>query len=148
MNSDLTLKQRLFCKLYTGNKEFFGNGVRAYAHAYGLNLTLKRDYGTAKTNAHRLLTNADISAYITQLLDLAGLNDQYIDKQLYFLVTQNVDLSAKIAAIREYNKTRGRIIHRTDLTTQGDQITGGIVIFKPERYPDTELRYACVSTVR
>jgi len=39
--SKLTIKQEVFCRLYT-SAELFGNGQNAYAAAYGLDLTAER----------------------------------------------------------------------------------------------------------
>jgi len=61
--------QRKFGKLYASEREFFGNGMRSYAEAYNIDLTKKRGYSTARTNASRLLTNANLLAYINELLE-------------------------------------------------------------------------------
>jgi hypothetical protein len=49
-------------------------------------------------------------------LELQGLNDSYVDKQLELLITQNADFKAKIAAIREYNALKKRIVNKLDLS--------------------------------
>lgn len=65
-------------------------------------------YAAARTGASKLLANVSVNAYIDELLEESGLNDQFVDKQLAMLITQNADLHLKLAAIREYNKVRGR----------------------------------------
>ena len=105
--------QRKFCKLYASDREFFGNGVQAYAKAYNIDITTKVKYNTARTNASRLLTNANILAYIDKLLDLS-LNKAHVDKQLAFLITQNANYSVKMAAIREFNALRKRVIEKKE----------------------------------
>lgn len=110
---ELNEKQKLFCKLYV-SEEFFGSGVDAYAKAYGLNLENQKDYNTAKSNAWKLLTNTYILSCINQELEDAGLNDNFVDKQLLFAITQNADLSSKVKAISEYNKLKQRITIKTD----------------------------------
>lgn len=116
---ELTPKQERFCQLYV-SEEFFGHGTESYAEAYGIDL--KTGYGSAKTSAARLLTNANICARINELLKDAGLNDGFVDKQLLFLISQHADFAQKMAAIREYNKLRQRITDKMDVTTGGEKL--------------------------
>lgn len=105
---ELTEKQKRFCEIYV-SKEFFANGVQSYMEAY----SLKPDkYYSAKENASRLLTNVDILLYINHLMDLSGLNDEFVDKQITMLITQNADFGSKLGAIKEYNRLRQRIIDK------------------------------------
>ncbi len=106
--------QRKFGKLYASEREFFGNGVQAYAKAYGIDLSTRGAYQSAKTCAWRLLTNVDLLAYINELLDLS-LNEAHVDKQLAFLITQNVDFGSKLGAIKEYNALKNRIKNKMAL---------------------------------
>jgi len=106
--------QRKFGKLYASEREFFGNGVRSYAEAYNIDLTKKRGYSTARTNASRLLTNANLLAYINELLE-AALNEAHVDKQLAFLITQHADFGSKLGAIKEYNALKNRIKNKMAL---------------------------------
>ena len=117
MKDELNEKQMLFCKYYV-SKDFFGSGVESYAAAYNLDLTIQKDYNTAKVNASKLLTNTNILTRINEELDAAGLNDNFVDKQLLFAITQNADLSSKVRAIQEYNKLKQRIIEK--LETKND----------------------------
>lgn len=111
----LNPKQERFCQLYV-SKEFFGNGVQSYMEAYNIP---PDGYNAARVSASDLLTNPNICRRINDLLDSAGLNDEFVDKQLLFLITQNADLSQKNAAIREYNKLKSRITERIeDVTPQ------------------------------
>ena len=125
-NNELNEKQLLFCKLFV-SKDFFGSRVEAYAEAYGLDLTQQKDYNTAKVSASRLLTNANILLRINEELEDAGLNDNFVDKQLLFAITQNADFSSKVKAIGEYNKLKQRIVSRAENKneiTANVQITG------------------------
>ncbi|KXK09307.1 MAG: Terminase small subunit [candidate division WS6 bacterium OLB21] len=115
-NEKLNIKQDKFCKLYATKEDFFGNGTRAYAEAYGLNINKKRDYETAKANAYKLLTNAHILKKISELLNEVGLNDALVDKQLLFLIQQHADLGVKLRAIQEYNRLKAR--HKIALELQ------------------------------
>lgn len=117
LNNGLNLQQERFCQLYV-SKEFFAHGTESYSEAYGIKLDAE-SYNTCKTNASRLLLNADILARINELLDLSGMNDEFIDKQLTFVATQNADLNAKMKAIDSYNKLKARITEKLDIKTNG-----------------------------
>ena len=107
----LTKKQERFCNLYV-SEEFFGNGTEAYTKAYDVDVS--NGTGSARSAASLLLTNIDICHRINELLDEAGLNDTFVDKQLLFMITQNADFGNKMAAVREYNKLKQRITDKID----------------------------------
>lgn len=127
---ELNEQQKLFCKYYV-SEEFFASGVEAYAMAYGKDLTNQKDYNVSKSNAYRLLTNADILSYINDLIDDAGLNDSFVDKQLLFAITQNADISSKVKAIGEYNKLRQRITEKSKVESTGELIVKYVDGVKP-----------------
>jgi phage terminase small subunit len=118
METGLNEKQELFCKYFV-SKDFYANGVESYAAAYGLDLSNPKNYNTAKVNASKLLTNTNISSYITQMLDDAGLNDNFVDKQLLFVISQHADLNAKMKAIEQYNKLKQRITDKSETKVSG-----------------------------
>jgi phage terminase small subunit len=107
---ELTPKQEIFCRNYAGTREFFGNGVQSYMDAFNC-----ENYDTAKVEACNLLTNPNILKRINSILDLAGFNDENVDKQTAFLINQNVDYRAKIAAIKEYNQLKSRIKNKLEV---------------------------------
>ena len=115
----LTEKQIRFCITYV-SKDFFANGTESYAEAYGIDLTQPNTYNTCKVNASKMLTNTNILEYINELIDLAGLNDSFVDKQLTFVITQNADMGSKVAAIREYNKLKKRITDKLEINGSFD----------------------------
>ena len=120
MSEELNLKQDEFCKAYI-SKDFFGNGTQAYLEAYGLKDEEDKHtitYDTARVNASRLLTNANILKRINSLLEEGGFNEQNVDKQHLFLINQHADLKTKMNAIKEYNrmKERGAEVHKFDFT--------------------------------
>jgi len=90
--------------------------------AYGLDFTDIKEYNGAKVSASDLLTKPNILAYINEQLDEAGLNDNFVDKQLLFALTQNADMSSKVKAISEYNKLRQRITDKSKVETSGEII--------------------------
>ena len=110
----LTLKQEKFCRLYATEREYFGNGTQAYLEAYGVDLNKKGAYATARAAAAQNLTKHNILDHINKLLELNGLNTAHVDKQLGFLITQHADFTAKLGAIREYNKLKGRIVEKRE----------------------------------
>ena len=72
MEEELNIKQEEFCRKYV---EFGGNGTQAYKEAYGC------EEETAKANASRLLTNANVKDYINELLeDARNRNKITVDK--------------------------------------------------------------------
>jgi hypothetical protein len=118
----LNLQQEKFCQLYVTDREFFGNGVETYLEVYDIDKTKPNWYKTACAAASRLLSNVKVCERISELLEENGLNDVHVDKQLLFLINQYSDFSSKIAAIREYNKLKQRIIEKTDITSGGKPV--------------------------
>lgn len=121
----LTPQQELFCQLYATDREFFGNGVQSYIEAYDVKLSKPGAYNSARSSAYDNLTKPHILKRIDELLEINGLNNQAVDKELAFVIMQKADLSAKTAAIREYNKLKSRITEHHDHTTKGQPILGG-----------------------
>lgn len=117
----LTPQQEMFCQLYASDREFFGNGVQSYIEAYGIDMSRRGAYATARSGAHENLTKPYILERIEEIFEAHGLNDQFVDKQLEKLICQDADFKSKLGAIQEYNKMKGRIINR-------QQIDGGIEI--------------------
>lgn len=117
----LNPKQKYFCELYASEREFFGNGVESYIEAYNPK-RIGNWYKSAVASASRLLTNVNILLYINELLESKGLNNEFVDKQLAFLITQNADFRSKLGAIKEYNQLRSRIKKYIDVTSAGKRI--------------------------
>ena len=109
----LNSQQEKFCQTYiSSDKEFFGNWVQSYIEAYNTDTTEKNWYKSATQSASRLLTNVKVINRINELLEEWWLNDQNIDKQLSFLITQFDDKNTKLSAIKEYNRLKARIIEK------------------------------------
>jgi hypothetical protein len=137
INTGLTPKQEKFCQIYCSPSEFFANGVQSYIEAYDIDVSKNPSaYASARTQSYNLLTNHDILGRINELLDLQGLNDQFVDKQLLFVIQQNADMGAKVQAMKEYNKLKQRIQDKLDLTTNGKDlptpIYGGLSVSESE----------------
>lgn len=135
ITTGLNPKQELFCQVYCG-RDCFSNGVKAYIEAYGINTTKPGAYNSAKESASALLTNLDILSRIRGILDLSGLNNEFVDRELLFVMTQNADLNAKVQAMKEYNKLNQRIQDKLDITTNGKElptpIYGGMSVKKDD----------------
>ncbi len=114
---DLNEQQKEFCRLYV-SEEFFGNGVQSYLEVYKIDQSKPGWYNSACSAASRLLSHVKVCEHINKLLEENGLTDQFIDKQMLFLISQHADFTAKLGAIREYNKLKGRIIQKVDVTTK------------------------------
>ena len=59
---------------------------------------------------------------------LEEFKDEIADKELAWTLKQREDLSAKINAIKEYNKLKQRIVDKTNITTAGKPfpLLGGV----------------------
>ncbi len=131
----LNPKQELFCKLYATDKEFFANGVQTYIEVYKPDQDKKNWYKTACASAAQLLANIKVCERINQLLEEGGLNDQFVDKQLKFLVTQHADYKSKLGAIKEYNALKARVTKKLDVMSGGEKLESN-VIASPELVTD------------
>jgi hypothetical protein len=113
----LTREQELFCQYYV-TQEFFANGVKSYMEAFQVEPTPK-GYESAKHGAYRLLQEVHICTRINNLLELSGLNDSFVDKQMEFMITQNADFWAKLTAMKMYNDLKNRVTK--NIKHQGDK---------------------------
>lgn len=127
MADKLNPKQERFCQLYASDHEFFGNGVQSYIEVYEPDQSKPNWYKTALAASSRMLANVKVCDRINQLLEEGGLNDQFVDKQLTFLITQHADFGSKMSAIREYNQLKSRITKNIKATVElPSPILGGI----------------------
>jgi len=101
---ELTEQQRRFCKYYVRCL----NATEAYRLAYDL----PEEKESARSSACDLLTKPNILRRIDELIEIGGLNDVAVDKQLAKLVFQDADMPTKRAAIAEYNKLKQRIVDK------------------------------------
>jgi phage terminase small subunit len=110
---ELTEEQKTFCELYAYS-DIRGNGVRCYEQAFEVDLTLPSGYNTCKVNASKLLTSTNILSYIRALYSTT-LNEETVDNELSFLISQNADFGAKLGAIKEFNNLKQRIIKKAEI---------------------------------
>ncbi len=102
------LEREAFAQFYATSEEFFGNGVRSYAAAYGTDISTKKGFQVAGSNANRLLKTAEVMSRISYLVNLY-LSDAFVDKNLAFVIAQFGNLNAKMEGVKEYNRLRKRI---------------------------------------
>lgn len=114
----LNPEQENFCELYAISNER-GNGVLCYSAAYNIDLSEKGGYSVAAAGASRLLKDVNILSYIRSLYEQNDLNDTVVDNELAFVIKQNADFGSKVAAIKEYNQLKQRIIKKLELSTGG-----------------------------
>lgn len=124
--TDLVLRQEMFCQLYTGESEMFGNGVASYVEAYDVDTSKPNWYKSACASSSRLLSSVKVCERINELLKEGGLTDLNADKQLLFLINQHADFTSKLGAIREYNKLKSRITEKIEHSGKVETI-----LFKP-----------------
>ena len=113
------IKWEEFCNVYVSETEFFGNGVNSYVEVYKPE-KVGNWYKSAQGSASRLLSKAIIIDRINELLQIQGLNDMAVDKQLAFVIAQYSDLTNKVAAIKEYNKLKQRITDKSEAVIKLD----------------------------
>lgn len=104
----LTERQIMFAQYYATSEEFFFQGAKAYAKAYGYDYNDRNQRNTINVGSNTCLKHSTILTFIQMLLDGEGLNDSFVDKQILSVITQSADLKAKMLAIREYNSITGR----------------------------------------
>lgn len=111
----LNVKQEKFCQLYATDAEFFGNGVESYVEAYNPDTSKPNWRKTAYSSASQLLRNIKVITRVNEILEETGFSDEFVDKQLSFLIAQHASFDTKLGAIKEYNKLRQRIIERHEV---------------------------------
>ena len=129
---ELSKKQLYFCELYATHWEFFGNWVQSYIEAYKPDKTKKNWYNSARSTVSEILTNPNICAKINELLEAKGLNDEFVDKQLLFLISQHDEKSVKLWAIKEYNTLKARIEKWRQKALNDWDITENVLFYIPD----------------
>lgn len=122
-DNKLTLQEEMFCRYYSSDTEFFGDGFQSCAAAFNYDIMDKSEALSCKYKAAGLLRSQRILKRINEFLRYVTLNDAHVDKQLGFLITQNADFGNKLGAIKEYNKLQQRITERIKIEEAPRQIT-------------------------
>lgn len=116
---ELTPRQMAFIEHYCW--DMLGNWVQSYLEVYDINTSKPWWYKTACAASSRLLSNVKVYNKINEMLEESWLNDNFIDKQLLFLASQQSDLTQKLWAIKEYNKLKQRITDKLKDVSDSDQ---------------------------
>lgn len=147
----LSIQQELFCHFYTINDDLRGNATHSYAEAYGYKLdempnddavyeeydektgegkgkilepsTRAKAINVCAAEASRLLRSPKIQDRKIEMLN-SLLRDDYVDSRLAKWIQDDSEPSTSIAAVREYNKLKQRIVEKVDLTSKGEIIKG------------------------
>jgi len=109
MKEAVNQKQERFCQLYALDADCFGNAYKSYVQAYGIDVGKKGASAGARSSASQLLTNPNILKKIRELTKEMQITNEMVDSELSFLILQRADYGAKIRAISEYNRLRGRL---------------------------------------
>ena len=122
---NLNPQQELFCYYYATHESTRFNGTRAYKAAYDKEGTMED--AVAQTQGSRLLLDVLVNDRINELID-ASISDEVVDHELHKVVRQDEERGAKIQAIREYNKLKGRITekHEVEATASLSELLKGI----------------------
>lgn len=147
IGDELNACQEAFCNYYTGNDILFGNATLCYAEAYRYNLDMldhddakfvlvdkktgkqekiedssyDKAYNVCSVSGFRLLRNPKIQTRINKILN-EMMRDDIVDTEIMHTIRQRTDYSAKMSAIKEYNKIKDRITSKTDITSGGEKL--------------------------
>ncbi len=106
---ELTPKDELFCQYYSrGGSGTFGNARKSYAMAFDKKIETEKQKALCDNLAGRLLGKVVVLNRCNELLDKL-INDDVADRELAYTMAQRENLHAKVSAIGEFNKVRGRI---------------------------------------
>ncbi len=104
-------KEELFCQYYAKSSLSFGNARKSYALAFKKKSITQKQKEVCDVLAWRLLSKVHIYSHCQELLN-EKIDDEIVDKELAKVIQQGENLHAKVSAISEYNKVRGRITEK------------------------------------
>lgn len=127
----LSPEQRIFCELYYNPGEFFSNATWAYIKSHNYDIPMlpvsqlttaeKRKYKVARSAAYQALTSINIIVEGKKILK-SNIHDNFFDNQMVRTASQDKDWASKMAAVKEYNQLKSRILKKIDLTSEGKRI--------------------------
>lgn len=126
---ELNERQELFCQYFVFNDALRRNATRSYAEAYRYNLhelegvEYKKAESVCAVEGSKLLRKPKIQKRLVQLRNEL-LTDEVVDSKLAEVIVQEDSYHARMMGITEFNKLRGRITDKVDLTSKGEPITG------------------------
>lgn len=135
----LNPNEKMYCQLYFGGGEYFGNGVWSYIKAFNFDVPLlpisflktkeKKKYNVARSGSSDLLAKPHIINEGNKILD-SLFKEEIVDRELTKIIMQDKDKMSKNVAIREFNRLKSRVSDKIDLTSKGKQIQPIIEIIK------------------
>lgn len=113
----MSYRQKQFCDSYLKSK---GDSIGAVITAgYNIEKNGGPDRRLASSIASENLTKPNICAYLNLKLKESGLDDEFVDKQLLFLINQYSDLRVKLSAVDTYYKLKGKYApKKVDINSQ------------------------------
>ena len=98
-------------------------GYIAYANAYEIDITEPRGRRVAEANYSRLLRNAKFTRLWKQVLEEQGFNEHNMDAVMLKMIADDMTPhQTRRALIRDFNELNGRIVKRTDFTSDGERV--------------------------
>ncbi|HMH09692.1 MAG TPA: hypothetical protein VK553_03215 [Candidatus Nitrosopolaris rasttigaisensis] len=116
----LSLQMIEFARLFV-TEDFFGVGVECAARAYKYDLNTRNGLQSARNMASTLKKHAGVNTLLNCLLNAEGFNRTHMDKQLYFLCTQNEDLKGKGVGLKLYYQITGQLTQKIDIQVNHTQ---------------------------
>lgn len=104
-------KEELFCQYYSKSGQAFGNARLAYSLAFGKAFLTDAQKSVCDTLSQRLFRKVLIYKRCDDLMK-ETIDDATADSELEYVIKQRENLHAKVSAISERNKVRGRIIQK------------------------------------
>lgn len=118
----ITMKQEIFCQEWI---DTIGNGTLAALKAFDIvgkelleieekdrteeqKLSISKAYNTASVMAVEYLRKPSVTKRIDEILEERGFNDDAVRKEHYKILKQDTDLNAKMRAISDYYKLKGK----------------------------------------
>lgn len=116
-SKSLNPRQELFCRYFAGLGErlLMANATASYMEAYGIKES-KKSYQAARKSASDLLTNPHIKTMVDRLFN-EQFKSEVIDNELLKAILQDKEIHAKVQAIREYNRLKGRVTGKIKVST-------------------------------
>jgi hypothetical protein len=85
--------------------------VRAYADAYGHDISDQKTYKTCSSSSIKLLENTAFISFRRRYLVKTGWNEETVDGvTLEIMLDKNQPATARLSAVDQYNKVSGRIV--------------------------------------
>ncbi len=144
IGKELNIKQESFCQYYARNDFLYGNATKAYAEAYGFRLEYlsseditveilnkktglieikkvdnspyQKAYDVCNAAGARLLANVSINKRIKEIHEEMMIEAEF-DSELVHTMRQREDYGAKMQAIKEFNRMKGRVTERVEVNT-------------------------------